>query len=753
MTLQTAHTAFPELQPLSAAIEVKPECFALGSDDIRAAALSATKFLFDLSVLSEKQSTPHIIDLLTSLEPSAAPRTRSQDANGRRKRTPSPPPAKPAFESTPLTSLFIEGMDDEQVWAQLDLRAKNVCETLQRVLEGGPDGDVENEEEDNLEDAFEDERLTKALEAMENGEDVDFDALRDIVDSDEDAFLDEDSEERTNSEEHEDEDEDDGEDDGNDGEDFGEGITHLRDPPSEGENEELPSHGLLRRKPKNTESKGSSELDDGFFDLASFNAETEQAEARSSSRGRLGGDEDPDDDDDDVSIDLFAPVDDEGVEDEGEEPMYRDFFEPPPRPTGKSSKFKTKNHPSKPTGQVRFHEEVRVKKIKPNGKNLPLHSMDADDDDEDGYEEEAALPPARSTKPLIADEEDGAEGSIISGDGIDDGTDEDMGEEESDEDMYDSRGAVERLKDDLFAEEESGPDQDLSTHEKRMAELRDQISELESQNVGPKDWVLMGEAGSRTRPQNSLLEEDLEFERATKAVPVVTEETVQALEERIKARIFEGRFDDVVRIRPIDDKPFLPSRFFELKDTKSSQSLAQIYEDEFVAAQTGGIAGDDRDGKLKKEHTEIEQLWEGICHKLDALCNAHFMPKQPKATISTVANVSTATLESALPTTKSATTMLAPEEVFAPSASELRARSELTPAEKRALRGKERKAKKKSRDALEKDVDKYARARGIGGVKKQKRAALESVIKSGKGVTIVGKTKVSSTKKSRPSRS
>ena len=138
----------------------------------------------------------------------------------------------------------------------------------------------------------------------------------------------------------------------------------------------------------------------------------------------------------------------------------------------------------------------------------------------------------------------------------------------------------------------------------------------------------MGEATSKARPHNSLLEEDLEFERLMKAVPVITEETVQGLEERIKARIIEGRFDDVVRLRPVEDKPFLPSRFFELQDTKSSQSLAQIYEDEYTATQNGGVAGEDRDGKLKKEHEEIEKLWEGICSKLDALCNAHFTPKQ-----------------------------------------------------------------------------------------------------------------------------
>ena len=290
-----------------------------------------------------------------------------------------------------------------------------------------------------------------------------------------------------------------------------------------------------------------------------------------------------------------------------------------------------------------------------------------------------------------------------------------------------------------------------------MAALREEIAALESENVGKKDWTLLGEATSRSRPQNSLLEEDLEFERVMKSVPVITEEVVHSLEERIKARILENQFDDVVRKRPVDDKPFLPSRFFELQDTKSKQSLAEIYEDEYTAAQTGGAVGDDRDGKLKKEHQEIEKLWENICSKLDALCNAHFTPKavsiiphrqeylshllvlQPKATITTVSNVAAATLESALPTTKATTTMLAPEEVYAPASSDLRARSELTPAEKRALRNKQKKANKKARDALDKSVQKFGRPKGVGDVKRQKEAALKTLVKSGKGVTVVGK--------------
>ena len=113
---------------------------------------------------------------------------------------------------------------------------------------------------------------------------------------------------------------------------------------------------------------------------------------------------------------------------------------------------------------------------------------------------------------------------------------------------------------------------------------------------------------------------------------------------------------------------------------------------------------------------------------------------QPKGSISTVSNVAAASMESALPTTMSTSSMLAPEEVFAPpSAKDLQARSELTPAQKRALRNKEKKAKKKARDTLEKSVDKFAQSRRPSSVKKQKEAALKSVVKSGKGVTVVGK--------------
>ncbi|KAG1881694.1 U3 small nucleolar ribonucleoprotein complex, subunit Mpp10 [Suillus tomentosus] len=658
-----------ELDDLSSFIQEKPESLATATAELQAIALRATKFIFDLALRSEPASLPHIENLLSSLKQSQAPQTRSQTrANAKRKRSPSPvleSPKKVTIKNTPLPSLFIEDMNEDQIWQQLDLRAAPLCSNL-LLLEGETEDDMELP--DGMYDDQEDEEGDEVLEESEDSEEIEHT---------------DDSEEDTGGSEE---------------------MTDLREELSEDEEDDSDHHPSLLDVVKVKSSvkravakRPKSDLDDDFFSLDAFNRETEEAEATAVSRGQLRRESDDDDDEGD-SIDLFRPIDDvydsnDNASEDGAEPLYKDFFD---APRGSGSKAITNTSSSK--SKVRFSEQVRVKSIKAKGKGLPVASLmeDDDSDDESGLnmyleDPDEVMMDAEAEESFVDEDEDG---------------DGDEDEDEDDE----GRATIERLKDDLFAEEDE-PDSNMTTYEKRMAALQAQIKELEAENVAKKDWVLMGEATSRSRPQDSLLQEDLEFERTMKAVPVITETVVQGLEERIKARIKDGRFDDVVRIRAIDDKPFLPSRFFELQDTKSSQSLAQIYEDEYVVAQNGGTGGDDRDGRLKKEHDEITKLWDSICSKLDALCNAHYTPKAPKATISTVSNVSAATLESALPTSKTVSSMLAPEEVFKTASSDLRARSELTPAEKRTLRAKERKARRKTRDALDKSVHKYAKTK------------------------------------------
>lgn len=74
-------------------------------------------------------------------------------------------------------------------------------------------------------------------------------------------------------------------------------------------------------------------------------------------------------------------------------------------------------------------------------------------------------------------------------------------------------------------------------------------------------------------------------------------------------------------------------------------------------------------------------------------------------------NVASTSLESALPTSNTSASMLAPEEIYERPANNPRAQGELSPTEKRAAWKKRKKAKKKARDALESSVGKFGIAR------------------------------------------
>lgn len=536
--------------------------------------------------------------------------------------------------------------------------------------------------------------------------------------------------------------------------------------------------------------KRHPELDDEFFSIDQFNADTDDY-----------GDEGIDLGED---VDLFKPVggDDEEEEEEedeeGEEQpiYYADFFAPPPfqrkgkaRPSDRrlSSKADQKTvHPAATGTQdatpqrkrsVRFHDEVAVRRIKPRKeKELDImpamlqqwmkEDKDSDEDDEEDEEEEEGEEEGgdddqeqHSDGSSQEEEEEEAEMDVDSDSGVSEKEEGDFVEDE--EEATADRETAQRVVGDLFADDENDDEDEgnHSSHEKRLLALQQEIRRLEEENVAQKDWTLMGEAGTRARPENSLLEEEMEFENSAKAKPIVTPETTSSLEDVIKKRILASQFDDVQRRATLQPMDFLPSKLLELSDVKSSKSLDQVYEEEMGLGAGSDAPGARLDKELQREHEEIDGLYDSLERQLDALSNAHYTPKAPKVSIQTVSNAPAITLEESMPPTVSHASQLAPEEVYDAGGRHNvaleGASSELTPEEKKR-RHRQVRQEKRSRNermaAHRRNVEihqdafgqhrggRFVRGQGAqrGHAAQEKEAALQKLM-GNKGVSVVGK--------------
>lgn len=224
----------------------------------------------------------------------------------------------------------------------------------------------------------------------------------------------------------------------------------------------------------------------------------------------------------------------------------------------------------------------------------------------------------------------------------------------------------ENSDDDPFAPQPSR----RSRHEIAQAKLADEIRRLEAASVAKRDWTLSGEARATDRPINSLLEEDLDFERAGKPVPVITNEVSEDIEAMIKRRILAREFDEVIRRRPdnLATETIRRGRF-ELDDSKPQQSLAEIYEAEHLRASNPDTYMDATSTKLKQDTDAAQALWKEVSAQLDALCSLHYRPKPPQVNISVVADVPAITIEDARPSAGAdmgggAASMLAPQEIY-----------------------------------------------------------------------------------------
>jgi len=730
-------------ETLSQRLSTEPHLLARGDSLLNQLARDTTKSLYDKGVQEEKASLPYISALLDACVP------RGQQSGKRKRANDGSISQHPLFPPTELNELVLEGMGNDQIWHQLELRSAKLARVLDHVISSGPeDADEEESEEENekdAEDLNDDDEAWNEEDDEEEESDEGFAGASDLSDVDPNEVY----YEPLHTEE----------------------MQHMRKKEKE-KQEMMQMYGVSdpalydaltsasSDDEEEEEDKGKPRhptLDDDFFSIDEFNRLTEAQERQEhSSRAHLSGEEEEEDMD---GIDLFAPLD----EDEGEDEMdvseirYADFFDP----IKKTRSAKSVDASPPRTAQVRFHDQVRVRPIKKaKSQSLAGFLMDGDDEEdaneEEGEDEEEEKEGEEGEEEEDEEEEDEEEEDEEEDD--EEEEDEEEGEEdeaeEADDDMEGdaAEATAGRVAQDLFAEEEQEAPSSMSRYEQHQAELAEEIARYEDENVREKDWVLMGEASTRQRPVNSLLEEDLEFERTAKAAPVQTHEHGEGIEAMIKRRILDRHYDDVVRQRELEALPFAASSMLELSDTKSAKSLAELYEEEYQAAR-GEEAGDgaprsEADVKLDNDHAALAADMDTLFSKLDALSNAHYTPKAPKAAIQTVSNTPSMAIESALPTTMSAGSMLAPEEVYerpTHSAALEGDKSEMSHVEKQRLHNKLRHEKRRRNDRIKRTEEAIQRQRGDGPrnkseTKADKDKALKSLV-GHKGVTVVGKEK------------
>lgn len=510
---------------------------------------------------------------------------------------------------------------------------------------------------------------------------------------------------------------------------------------------------------KATYKQDPNNLNDGFFSIDDFNRQSqflEQMDAR-------GEDDNPSDEDDvdwDAdplaqlalspinrqpqrhqgadgnseseasgptfgNADLNAPESDEDDSEVGETDLdgmmpgllntndvrYADFFEPPPKKPSKSKRTRA------------------LPKTQPPAKSSKIGG---EDDKEDTNIERAMADVRRD---LLDSEEEASD-------------DEDMEDNLSDEEGSDTLPRIPASK---------IRDKNLSTHEKQQLQIAEEIRRLEALNVSKKPWTLSGEASAGARPLNSLIEEDLDFERTGKPVPVITAEVSTDIEALIKRRILARDFDEVTRRRPTTLDSATDARRGRsdavVDDSKPNTSLGEYYESEYQRNADSNSYTDKRSTAKRKQHDEIDRLWKEVRDQLDILANLHIKPKRAEVEIKTVEDKPRIAMEDAQPATSGGiddnNTMLAPQEIYKPGTDShatsgevlisksgaSRSKEEMTREEKTRRRRREKERQKKTNNGQPSSKS------GHTGDSRSKQAEQENLLKDLQrgGAKVIGK--------------
>lgn len=154
------------------------------------------------------------------------------------------------------------------------------------------------------------------------------------------------------------------------------------------------------------------------------------------------------------------------------------------------------------------------------------------------------------------------------GDDLDDNMEE--GEDEINEGNPSANEDDEDIENDVFALARENKEMKGSGVSYANSEMLDKIQKIEDEMMDEKKWTMKGEVECKDRNYNSLLEEYVDFDSATKLPPQITKETTSNIEGIIKQRILDELFDDPIRKVHTSEKK---EDDFTLEFTKSSKGL------------------------------------------------------------------------------------------------------------------------------------------------------------------------------------